>query len=111
MAAISWRTVSKAFVATALSAGVSVLIAASVVPMFGGSYDGLGMWLSFICPIVIAFPASGWQFHQSETLRKARDELASLHVELDRMHSSLMQAHAALTQKARIDAMTGALTR
>ena len=111
MAAISRQTIGKAFVVTALSAGVSVLISASVVPLFGGSYDGLGMWLSFILPVVIGFPASGWQFHQSETIRQGRDELVSLHVELDRMHSSLKQAHAALTQKSRIDAMTGALTR
>lgn len=88
-----------------------MLIAAAAVPLFGGSYDGLGMWLSLILPIVIGFPASAWQFHQNEAIRKARDELASLHGELDQMHSSLMQAHAALTQKARVDAMTGALTR
>lgn len=111
MAAISRQTLGKALVATALSAGASVSIAGSAVPMFGGSFDGLGMWLSFICPIVIAFPASTWQFHQGERLRKACDELASLHGELDRMHSNLMRAHAALEQKSRIDAMTGALTR
>ena len=111
MTAISRKTLGKAMVATSLSAGISVLIAGTVVPIFGGTYDGLGMWLSFICPLVIAFPASSWQFHQSEQLTKARDELLSLHAELDRMHSSLMQAHAALTRKSRIDAMTGALTR
>jgi diguanylate cyclase (GGDEF)-like protein len=111
MAAISRRTIGKAIVATALSAGVSVLIAAGAVPLFGGSYDGLGMWLSFICPVVIALPASSWQFHQSEKLRKARDELAFLHGELDRMHDDLMRTHAALEKKARHDAMTGALTR
>jgi len=101
----------KAFVATCISAGVSVLIAASAVPFLGGSYDGIGMWLSFICPIVIAFPASAWQFHQSETISRARDELAALHIELDSVHSRLMLAHSALEQKSRLDAMTGALTR
>lgn len=111
MTAISRKTLGKASIATLLSTGISVLIAASVVPIFGGSYDGLGMWLSFICPLVIAFPASTWQFHQSDMLRGARDELLSLHVELDRMHSNLMHAHAALKQKSRVDAMTGALTR
>lgn len=111
MAAISRQTIGKACVATGISAGVSVSIAASVVPIFGGTYDGLGMWLSFILPIVIGFPASGLQFHQNEAIRKARDELSSLHGELDRMHSSLTLAHSALEQKARIDAMTGALTR
>jgi len=109
--AVSRATIGKAFVATCISAGVSVLIALSVVPLLGGSYDGIGMWLSFVCPIVIALPASTWQFHQSDMLRKARDELASLHVELDRMHSNLMTTHAALEQRARHDAMTGALTR
>lgn len=94
-----------------VSAGTSVLIAASVVPVLGGSYDGLGMWMSLICPLVIAFPASGWQFHQGEKLRKARDELAALHAERDEMHSKLTLAHEALQQKSRLDAMTGALTR
>ena len=111
MAAISRRTIGKALIATLVSTGISVLIAVSVVPVFGGTYDGIGMWLSFICPIVIAFPASSWQFHQSDMLRRARDELAALHLELDRLHSNLKVAHAALEQKARHDAMTGALTR
>jgi diguanylate cyclase (GGDEF)-like protein len=111
MATITRETLGKAFVVTCISAGLSVLIAATVVPLLGGSYDGIGMWLSFVCPIVIAFPASTWQFHQSDLLRKARDELTALHVELDRMHSSLVTAHAALQQRARHDAMTGALTR
>ncbi|MBX9456484.1 MAG: GGDEF domain-containing protein [Rhizobium sp.] len=94
-----------------VSAGISVLIAASVVPVLGGSYDGIGMWLSLICPLVIAFPASALQFHQGEKLRKARDELAALQAERDEMHAKLMQTHAALQQKSRLDAMTGALTR
>ena len=75
MAMVSRQTIGKALVATCISAGASVLIAAGTVPAFGGSYDGLGMWLSAILPIVIAFPTSGWQFHQSEKLRKAHDEL------------------------------------
>jgi len=111
MTALSRKTLGKATVVTLLSTGTSVLIAASLVPVFGGSYDGLGMWLSVFCPLVIALPASTWQFHQSEQLVKARDDLLSLHAELDLMHTNLMQAHAALTQKSRIDAMTGALTR
>ena len=111
MGTISRQTIGRALVATLLSAGISVLIAASVVPILGGSYDGIGMWLSFLCPIVIALPASTWQFHQSDMLRKARDELALVHAQLDHMHSNLMSAHAALALKARHDAMTGALTR
>jgi diguanylate cyclase (GGDEF)-like protein len=111
MTELSRKTLGKASIATLLSTVTSVLIAASVVPVFGGTYDGLGMWLSGICPLVIAFPASTWQFHQSEQLRNTRDELLSFHLELDRMHSSLKLAHAALEHKSRFDAMTGALTR
>lgn len=111
MAAISGNTIGKAVVTTALSAAVSVLIASAVVPLFGGSYEGIGMWLSFLCPVVIALPVSAWQFHQSEKLRLACDELAELNVTLDRMHANLARAHAALEAKSRIDAMTGALTR
>lgn len=111
MTAISQHTIGKALVVTFASAAISVLISLTVVPVMGGTYDGLGLWLSIICPIVIAFPASTWQFHQGEKLRRARDDLALLHVELDRMHSELRRVHSALEQKARHDAMTGALTR
>jgi diguanylate cyclase (GGDEF)-like protein len=111
MTSISRKTLGKASIATLLSMGASVLIAASVVPVFGGTYDGLGMWLSGLCPLVIAFPATTWQFHQSEQLRSTRDELLSLHLELDQAYSSLKAAHAALEHKSRYDAMTGALTR
>jgi diguanylate cyclase (GGDEF)-like protein len=111
MATISRHTIGKALVVTFASAAMSALISLSVVPVMGGTYDGIGLWLSIICPIVIAFPASTWQFHQGEKLRRARDDLSRLHVELDRMHSELRRAHSALEQKARHDAMTGALTR
>jgi diguanylate cyclase (GGDEF)-like protein len=111
MSLISRQTLGKAFIAMAVSTGVSVLIAASIVPILGGSYDGIGMWLSVVCPMVISFPASAWQFHYGEKLRKARDELATLHLELDRMHGELKLAHAALKEKSRLDAMTGGLNR
>ena len=108
---ISRQTFGKAFVAMAISTATSVLIAGSAVPVLGGTYDGIGMWLSFLCPVFIAFPASAWQFHQSEKLRKARDELALLHLHLDRMHGELIRAHAALEERARLDGMTGGLNR
>lgn len=108
---ISRHILGKALVVALLCTGMSVLIAASVVPVLGGSYDGLGMWLSVVCPFVIALPASTWQFLQSERLRKARDELSALHAELDRAHSNLKAAHAALEERVRHDAMTGGLTR
>ena len=108
---ISRRTLGKAFVVMALSTGVSVLLAVSAVRIMGGDYDGTGMWLSFLCPMVISFPASAWQFHQGEKLRKARDELAALHRELDLVHHELKLAHGALEEKSRLDAMTGGLNR
>lgn len=109
--AISTQTIGKALLVAMISTGISVLIAVTVVPILGGSYDGIGMWLSIVCPLVISLPASAWQFHQNEALRKARDELVALHLELDQMHANLLHAHTALEQKARIDAMTGGLTR
>jgi diguanylate cyclase (GGDEF)-like protein len=108
---ISKQTFGKAFVAMAVSTGISVLIAASVVPALGGTYDGIGMWLSLVCPMAISFPASAWQFHTNEKYRKALGELAALHLEVDAMHRDLIQAHAALQQKSRHDSMTGALNR
>jgi diguanylate cyclase (GGDEF)-like protein len=111
MAFISRKTVVRAAAVALFSAAVSVGIAAATVPILGGTYDGLGMWLSLLLPLGIAFPMSAWQFHQSEALRQARDELAAMHIELDSVHSALKQAHEALRHKARHDGMTGGLLR
>lgn len=108
---ISKRSVIKATVVALVSMVVSVGIVLTVVPILGGHPDGPGFWMSAICPLVIAWPASAFQFHQHEKLQKARDQLCAMHRELDRMHVELTAAHSALQQKSRIDALTGALNR
>jgi diguanylate cyclase (GGDEF)-like protein len=111
MFGISKKTAIKASVAAALSMIVSVSISLFLVPILGGHPDGPGFWMSLACPLVIAWPASAWQFHQNERLRAARSELSAVHAELARMHEELIATHAALQQKSRVDGLTGALNR
>jgi diguanylate cyclase (GGDEF)-like protein len=111
MFGISKKTVIKASVAAFLSVVVSVTIALVVVPMLGGHPDGPGFLMSIVCPVIIAWPASAYQFTQTEKIRMARDKIATMHGELDAMHHELLLAHAALQEKSRIDGMTGALNR
>jgi diguanylate cyclase (GGDEF)-like protein len=111
MFGISKKTAMKAGLAAVASALVSLSAALIVVPMLGGHPDGPGFWMSLVCPLVIAWPASAFQFHQHEKLIKTRDQLATAHSELDFMHSKLMRTHAILAERSRHDAMTGALNR
>ncbi|MBL0370612.1 GGDEF domain-containing protein [Rhizobium sp. KVB221] len=90
---------------------VSLSAALILVPILGGHPDGPGFWMSVVCPLAIAWPASAYQFTVNERLKTMKDRLAAAHVELDEMHRALTQAHAALQEKARHDAMTGALNR
>lgn len=98
------RIVVKASIATVLSIAASLGLAVSVVPLLGGVVDGNAWLMMVLCPLLIAFPASAYQFWQHERLRAARDEIGRLHGELTR-------AHAALAQRARRDGMTGLLNR
>lgn len=111
MSIISRKTAVKATIATVASVIVSVSIVLLLVPMLGGHPDGPGFWMSVLCPLVIAGPASTWQFHQQEQIARARDELASTHMALDRAHRELAALHAALSERARTDALTGGLNR
>jgi predicted signal transduction protein with EAL and GGDEF domain len=111
MFGISKKTAIKASVAAVLSMIVSVSICLFFVPILGGQPDGPGFWMSLVCPLVIAWPASAWQFHQNERLRTTRNELSAAHAELERIHAELIEAHAALQQRSRVDGLTGALNR
>jgi diguanylate cyclase (GGDEF)-like protein len=111
MFGISKKTAMKAGLAAIVSAFVSLSAALIVVPLLGGHPDGPGFWMSLVCPLVIAWPASAFQFHQHEKLIKTRDQLATAHSELDFMHSELMRTHAIFKEQSRRDAMTGALNR
>lgn len=111
MFGISKKTAVKAGLAAVASAFLSLAAALIVVPMLGGHPDGPGFWMSLVCPLVIAWPASAFQFHQNEKLARTRDQLATAHAELDFMHKELMRTHEILAERSRRDAMTGALNR
>ena len=111
MSRISRKTAIKSFIATVASVVISVSIVLLLVPILGGHPDGPGFWMSVLCPLVIAGPASTWQFHQQEQIARARDELASTHRALDRAHRELADLHTALSERARTDALTGGLNR
>lgn len=103
--------VFKATVAALISMVISLAAAFMLVPLLGGHPDGPGFWMSVFLPLVIAWPASAFQFAQNERVKAARDLNAQMHLEIDRMHRELLIAHSALQQKARIDGLTGALNR
>jgi diguanylate cyclase (GGDEF)-like protein len=107
----SRKTAVKASVVAVASAAASCSIVLLIVPFLGGQPDGPGFWMSVLCPILVGWPASAWQFHQSERLAIAHRELQIMHETLDQMHVQLLRSHAALEQKSRYDSLTGALNR
>lgn len=111
MFGISKKTAIKASVAAFVSMAISLSAALILVPILGGHPDGPGFWMSVVCPLAIAWPASAYQFHQNENMRAARDAVAVMPAELERLHLELTAAHEELRQKSRIDALTGGLNR
>jgi diguanylate cyclase (GGDEF)-like protein len=87
-----------------MSSVASLLIATFTVRMTGGSVDGMALVLCVLCPILIAWPASAYSLSQSSRLRAAHRDLA-------RAHAELAAAHRRLSEKARLDDMTGMLNR
>jgi diguanylate cyclase (GGDEF)-like protein len=108
---ISKKTAIKASIAAIVSMAISLSAALILVPILGGHPDGPGFWMSVVCPLVIAWPASAYQFNQNEQVRAARDAVAGMHSELERLHRELTAAHEELRQKSRFDALTGGLNR
>ncbi len=111
MLGIGKKTAVKAAIATAASVVASVGIVLLLVPMLGGQPDGPGFWMSVLCPLVIAGPASLYQFHQVDVIARQRDAIAHMHVRLEDAHAELERLHADLGERARTDALTGGLNR
>lgn len=105
------RIIVKASVATVSSIAASLGLAVTIVPLLGGVVDGNAWLMCILCPLLIAWPVSAWQFRQAERFREARNEIARLHRELVEAHRELSAAHAAAVEKARRDGMTGLLNR
>jgi diguanylate cyclase (GGDEF)-like protein len=98
------RSFVKATMVAIAFAAASFALTQAIVPMLGGTVDGNGLLMCIVAPLVIAWPASAYMFHQSERLKKAHRELA-------RTHAQLAAAHRRLAHKARHDDLTGMLNR
>lgn len=105
------KIVVKSTVATLLSIAASLGLAVTIVPMLGGIVDGNAWLMCVLCPLLIAAPASAYQFWQNQRLRDAHQEIARLHGEVAKAHRELTHAHAELAEKAQRDGMTGMLNR
>lgn len=103
------RVAKKSLIATVAGLAASLAIANVAVPLLGGTVDGLGLLMCIVCPIAVGGPASVLQFHQAGRLEQARNDLVRAHARLHVLHQDLNDAHAALTDKARRDGMTGLL--
>ena len=98
------RIILKSTLVAIASVVASILIAAVVVSVLGGSLDGNAWAMLIICPLMVAWPASAYAFWQSAKLK------STLH-ELERAHAELAAAHSSLEEKSRRDPMTGMLNR
>ncbi|MGR6466638.1 GGDEF domain-containing protein [Rhizobium sp. PAMB 3182] len=96
--------VAKASIAAVLSVLASLAICFVAVPLMGGRVDGNGLIMAIVCPLLIAWPVSAFQFSQQARLRRMRNELRIA-------HADLKQAHRDLYERSRIDQMTGAMNR
>ena len=104
MTASTRAIILKASLATLLSIAASLGLAVTVVPALGGVVDGNAWLMCILCPLLIAWPASAWQFRQAQRLKDAHGEIA-------RLHRELSAAHEALVERARRDGLTGLLNR
>lgn len=105
------QVLAKAAFAALVSTTVSLLLVLTIVPAVGGVVEGNALVMSILCPLVIAFPASAYLFHQKRKLADALAALTMAHKRLARAHAELAEAHARLSEKARHDDMTGLLNR
>lgn len=101
----------KSAIAALLSLGATLSAAKMATIYLGGSLAGTGLLLSILCPLLIAGPASAWQFYQQFRLETAHDELEAAKTELDKAHADLQQAYRQLDERARHDGLTGILNR
>ncbi|HEY0293054.1 MAG TPA: GGDEF domain-containing protein [Hansschlegelia sp.] len=101
----------KSAVAACLSVVATLAVVVTVVPAIGGVVDGNAWLMCVICPLVVAAPASAWQFWQNDRQRMARAELAAVHVKLDEAHRALAAAYDELAERAKRDDLTGLLGR
>jgi len=102
---------TKAAIVAILSVLTTLIIATMASWLFGGEVAGTGLLLCILCPLVIAGPASAWQFRQHDRLRETREALLRTKTELETANSKLRQAYRSLEHRARHDGLTGVLNR
>lgn len=105
------QVLTKAALVAIASSAASLLLVLTIVPAVGGVVEGNALWMSILCPLAIAFPASAHTFLQKKKLAETIIELQTAHARLSKAHAELAEAHALLSEKARHDDMTGLLNR
>lgn len=105
------RIISRTTVTCVFAVLASLSISWLVLHGTSGSLDGRALILTIACPLLIGGPMSALQFWQNERLREARAVALEMNGELETLHAALVEAHAALAEKARSDALTGLLNR
>ncbi|MFC5586660.1 GGDEF domain-containing protein [Nitratireductor kimnyeongensis] len=94
----------KAAIATLLSIIASLAISWVAIRLTGSSMNWFAAFMSTLCPLLIAFPASAYTFYQNH-------RIALAHQELEAAHRELAGVYRRLAASARIDDMTGLLNR
>lgn len=89
----------------------SFALVMTVVPLLGGVVEGNAILMSVITPLVVAFPAGLFTCWQQKRLHNALCDLTLAHDRLAEAHMELARVHAQLSEKARLDDMTGLLNR
>ena len=96
---------------TLASVVISIAMGATLLPMLGGSFDRLALWMCILCPLAIAGPISLWSQINRQRLADLLEELGAAHKQLSETHAEPADAHRRLAEKARHDQMTGMLNR
>lgn len=105
------QVIAKAAFSAIVSAGISLALVVTLLPVRGAMADSNAVMMAVLCPLVIAFPASIHFFLQKKKLAEAIEEITVAHENLAAAHAELERAHIRLAEKARHDDMTGLLNR
>ncbi len=111
MAWFRQNIVARVVLVVVLAIAATLAIAEIVTHITGEALRGTGLLLSILCPLLIAAPASAYQFWQSDRLRHAKAALAEAQCRLETIYRELEQAYATLREQSRHDGLTGALNR
>lgn len=110
MSRIARSVFIKAGITAAASLVASFVISFIAVPHMGGTLDGAGLIMTLVLPVVIAFPASAFQFWQMEKTRVLRDQLADALVRLDQVNTQLSHNNMELLRERSHDPLTRLMT-